>query len=58
MINVHCMAHRMNMAVEPLSNLSMVKKLETLCQGLYNYFTMSFKKHLVDQSLGAVEGSP
>ena len=42
------------MAVEPLSNLSMVKKLETLCQSLYNYFTMSFKKHLEFQKLANI----
>jgi hypothetical protein len=44
MIGVYCMAHRTNLIVEPLSNL--VEKLETLCQALYNYFTMSSKKHL------------
>lgn len=37
MIDVHCKAHRTNLAVEPLSNLPMVEKLETLYQALYNY---------------------
>ena len=41
----------MNLAIESLSNLPMVEKLETLCQGLYNYFTMSSKKHLEFQKL-------
>jgi hypothetical protein len=30
MIGMHCMVHRTNLAVEPLSNLPMVEKLETL----------------------------
>jgi hypothetical protein len=54
MIGVHCMVHRTNLAVEPLSNLPMVEKLETLCQGLYNYFTMSSKKHLEFQKLADI----
>jgi hypothetical protein len=32
--------------VEPLSNLLVVSKLETLCQALYMYFSMSARKHL------------
>jgi hypothetical protein len=54
LIGVHCMAHRTNLAVEPLSNLPMVEKLETLCQALYNYFTMSSKKHLEFQKLADI----
>lgn len=54
MIGVHCMAHQTNLAVEPLSNLPMVEKLEMLCQGLYNYFTMSSKKHLEFQKLANI----
>jgi hypothetical protein len=34
--------------------LPMVEKLETLCQGLYNYFTMSSKKHLEFQKLADI----
>ena len=51
MIDVHCMAHQTNLAIEPLSNLPMVEKLNTLCQALYNYFTMSSKKHLEFEKL-------
>jgi hypothetical protein len=54
MIGVHCMAHRTNLVVEPLSNLPMVEKLETLCQALYNYFTMNSKKHLEFQKLAYI----
>ena len=51
------MAHQTNLVVETLSNL--VEKLETLSQALYNYFTMSSKKHLEFQKLaniGEIEG--
>jgi hypothetical protein len=47
-LGVHCMAHCTNLAVEPLS---MVLKLEILCQALYSYFNMSSKKHLEFQKL-------
>jgi hypothetical protein len=48
------MAHRTNLAVEPLSNLPVVSKLESLCQALYTYFTMSSKKHLEFHSLADI----
>jgi hypothetical protein len=51
MLGIHCMAHRTNLAVEPLSNLPVVSKLETLCQAIYSYFNMSSKKHLEFQKL-------
>jgi hypothetical protein len=46
MLGVHCMTHCTNLAVEPLSNLHVVAKLETICQTLYIYFSMSSKKHI------------
>ena len=46
MFGVHCMAYRTNMAVQILSNLPLVAKVETLCERLYNYFTISPKRHL------------
>jgi hypothetical protein len=51
MLGVHCMAHRTNLAMEPLSNLHVVFKLETLCQRLYSYFSTSSKKHRKFQKL-------
>jgi hypothetical protein len=48
------MAHCTNLAVEPLSNLPVVSKLETLCQALYMYFSMSVKKHLEFQGLADI----
>jgi hypothetical protein len=45
------MVHHTNLAVEPLSNLPVVSKLETLCQALYTYFSMSAKKRLEFQRL-------
>ena len=46
MFGIHCMAHRNNHAVEPLSNLPIVAKLETLCQAMFSYFSQSPKRHL------------
>jgi hypothetical protein len=54
MLGLHCMAHRTNLAVEPYSNLSLVSKLETLCQAMYTYFSHSPKKHLEFQKLADV----
>jgi hypothetical protein len=51
LLGVHYMAHHTNLAVKPLSNLPVVLKLESLCQNLYTYFTMSSKKHLEFQKL-------
>jgi hypothetical protein len=46
MFGVHCMAHRTNLAVEPLLNLPGVAKLEALCQTMFSYFSLSPKCHL------------
>jgi hypothetical protein len=51
---IHCFAHRTNLAVEPLSNLPIVKKLEDLCQVTYSYFSHSSKRHLEFQKLADV----
>jgi len=51
MFGVHCMAHRTNLAVEPLSNLPVVSKLEALCQTMHAYFSHSPKRHLEFQKL-------
>jgi hypothetical protein len=48
------MAHHTNLAVEPLSNLPVVSKLEILCQALSMYFSMSAKKHLEFQRLADI----
>jgi hypothetical protein len=54
LLGVHCMAHRTNLTVEPLSNLPVVSKLESLCQSLYTCFIMSSKKHLEFQKLADI----
>jgi hypothetical protein len=46
MFGVHCMAHRTNLAVQPMSDLPLVAKLESLCQALYAYFNHSSKRSL------------
>ena len=51
MMAVHCMAHWMNLVVQPLSNLPIVAKLESLCQAMYSYFSVSSKRHLEFQKL-------
>jgi hypothetical protein len=44
-MGVHDMAHCTNLAVKPLSNLSMVQKIEKLLQSLYSYFHASPKRY-------------
>ena len=39
MFEVHFFVHRTNLVVEPLSNLSIVEKSESLCQNIYAYFS-------------------
>jgi hypothetical protein len=46
LFGVHCMAHRTNLAVEPLSNLLVVSKIESLCKYIHSYFSHSPKRHL------------
>jgi hypothetical protein len=46
LFGVHCMAHRTNLVVEPLSNLPVVSKIESLCKNIHNYFSHSPKRHL------------
>jgi hypothetical protein len=46
MMGHHCMAHRTNLAVQVLSNLPIVSKLEDLFQSLYAYISSSPKHHL------------
>jgi hypothetical protein len=40
------MAHQTNLAVQSLSSMPMVSKLENLLQSLYGYFSSSLKHHL------------
>jgi hypothetical protein len=54
MIGVHDFAHRTNLAVEALSNLPVVQKLERLCKSLYSYFSASPKWHLEFMKLAEV----
>ena len=51
MFGIHYMAHRTNLAVEPLSNLPIVAKIETFCQAMFFYFSQSPKCHLQFQKL-------
>jgi hypothetical protein len=46
LFGVHCMAHRTNLAVEPLSNLPSVSKIESLCKNIHSYFSHLPKRHL------------
>ena len=51
MFGIHCMAHRTNLAVQALSNLPVVAKIEALCQAMFSYFSHSPKRHLQFQRL-------
>ncbi len=46
MMGQHCMAHWTNLAIQVLSNMAIVAKLENLLQSLYSYFSNSPKCHL------------
>ncbi|CAM6083703.1 unnamed protein product [Calypogeia fissa] len=46
LMGIHCFAHRTKLAVKTLSKLSIVEKLEDLCQAMYAYFSKSPKRHL------------
>ena len=51
MFGVHHFAHMMNLVVEPLSNLPIVAKCESLCQSMYAHFSVSLEKHMEFQKL-------
>jgi hypothetical protein len=53
-IPMHDFAHRTNLAVEALSGLPVVQKLETLCKSLHVYFSGSPKRHLEFMKLAEV----
>jgi hypothetical protein len=53
-IGVHDFAHRTNLAVEALSNLPVVQRLESLCKSLHSYFSASPKCHLEFTKLAEV----
>jgi hypothetical protein len=53
-IPVHDFAHRTNLAVEALSGLPVVQKLESLCKALHSYFSGSPKRHLEFTKLAEV----
>jgi hypothetical protein len=44
--DVHCMAHRTNLAIAMLRSLKLVSKVESLLAKMYNYFAHSLKQHL------------
>ncbi len=43
---LHCMVHITNLAIQTLSHLQMVSKIEGLFQTFNNYFSKSPKRHL------------
>jgi hypothetical protein len=45
-MGMHYMFHQTNRAVQALSNLSLVSKIETLLNALHSYFTSSPKMHM------------
>ena len=51
MQGMHCVAHRSNLAVQCLSDLEMVARIETLLAALHKYFSKSPKRHLELQKL-------
>jgi hypothetical protein len=51
MLQIHCVAHRTNLAVEKLGNYSIVKSLKKLCLHLHNYLGKSPKWALQYETL-------
>jgi hypothetical protein len=51
------MAHGTNFAVQNLSSMPMVSKLEDLLQSLYGYFSSSLKCHLEFIKLDKIVGT-
>ena len=54
MISIHDVAHCINLVVLSLSDLLMVKKLETLSSSLHAYFSSSLKRYLELNKLAEV----
>ncbi len=50
-MGVHCVAHRTNLAVQYLSNLTFITYIEAFMVNLYNYFNHSPKQLLKFQKL-------
>jgi hypothetical protein len=50
----HCMAYKTNLAMQALSNLTMLSKLEDLLQFVYAYFLSSFNRHLEFTNLAKI----
>jgi hypothetical protein len=48
---IHCFVHMMILAIEPLSNLSIVEKCISFCQSVHIYFSFSSKNHNEFQKL-------
>jgi hypothetical protein len=46
MQEMHCVTHRSNIAVQCLSDLEVVTRIETLLAALYKYFSKFSKHHL------------
>jgi hypothetical protein len=46
MMGQHCMSHKINLAMQALSNLAMVSKLKDLFQFVYVYFSSFPNCHL------------
>jgi hypothetical protein len=50
-MGVHCIAHRINLAMQPLSNLTFFFGLDVFMTNLHSYFSHSPKCHLKFQKL-------
>ncbi len=53
-INIHCTSHRLNLAVQTLSNFPMISRLESMMASVYTYFCRSNKKGAELQKLVAL----
>jgi hypothetical protein len=44
-IGIHCFSHKMNLAVQTMSNYPMIARIESLLQSLHGYFCKSNKHY-------------
>jgi len=44
-VDIHCMAHQCNLAVQTFSSLTLIGKIESLLASMYLYYNQSPKRH-------------
>jgi len=45
-MGVHCVAHKANLVIQSLGNLTFIMQIKNFMMNMYNYFSHNPKKHL------------